>query len=83
MRDEWLKEIEEKKKRKEEEKKKQMELDMKAEEKWRKEVQQANLEEKMEKQKKIEKFNNFQKENESLMENKKRKNSGLNYYDKI
>ena len=56
---------------------------MKAEEKWRKEVQQANLEEKMEKQKKIEKFNNFQKENESLMENKKRKNSGLNYYDKI
>ena len=53
------------------------------ERKGRKEVQQANLEEKMEKQKKIEKFNNFQKENESLMENKKRKNSGLNYYDKI
>ena len=72
-----------KKKRKEEEKKKQMELDMKADEKWRKEVEQSILEEKMEKQKKIEKYTNFQKENENLIENKKRKNSGLNYYDKI
>ena len=78
-----MKEIEEKKIRKEQEKKKQMELDMKADEKWRKEVEQSILEEKMEKQKKIEKYTNFQKENENLIENKKRKNSGLNYYDKI
>ena len=56
---------------------------MKADEKWRKEVEQSILEEKMEKQKKIEKYTNFQKENENLIENKKRKNSGLNYYDKI
>ncbi len=56
---------------------------MKADEKWRKEVEQAILEEKIEKQKKIEKFTNFQKENESLIEGKKRNNSGLNYYDKI
>ena len=83
MREEWIKEIEEKKIRKEQEKKKQMELDMKADEKWRKEVEQSILEEKMEKQKKIEKYTNFQKENENLIENKKRKNSGLNYYDKI
>ena len=42
------------------------------------------LKEKIEKQKKMEKFQNFQKENESLVENKKRKTSlNNNYYDKI
>ena len=77
----WTKE---KKLRKEEEKKKQIELDRIADEKWKKEFEEEMLKEKIEKQKKMEKFQNFQKENESLVENKKRKTSlNNNYYDKI
>ena len=57
MRNEWLREIEEKKIRKKQNLIKEIELDKKADEKWKKEFEQEVLEQKMEKEKEMENYN--------------------------
>ena len=66
MRNEWLREMEEKKIRKKQNLIKEIELDKKADEKWKKEFEQEVLEQKMEKEKEMERYNNIQDQPKSI-----------------
>ena len=66
MRNEWLREMEEKKIRKQKNLIKEIELDKKADEKWKKEFEQEVLEQKMEKEKEMERYNHFQEQPKSI-----------------
>ena len=65
LRNEWIREMNENKIRKEERKLREMELDQKADEKWRRELEQEIIEEKMKKEREKEKYIQLENHNQS------------------